>query len=133
MLQTVQAKDIDKTWDICAPMLKKALRKENPLTLEEYKDGLKRGTHQLWVWVEKNKILCSAITCIVNYPSKKFCSVPLVGGAALKMWKEPAIEIIAGWAKSLGCSDMEGYALRKGWLRVLPKWRPVWTTIHRSL
>lgn len=133
MIGVISPTDIDRAWFLCSPMLGKAMRKDNPYTLEDYKSGLKSGAFQLWTWIENNKITCCGITCILNYPTKKICSLPIIGGASLKMWKEPAQEVIANWAKSNGCSEMEGYAIRKGWLRALPNWRPVWTTIRRSL
>lgn len=133
MLGVISPADIDRTWSLCAPMLKKAVRKENPYTLEEYKQGLKDGTFQLWTWVENNKIICCGITTILTFPSKKICSMPIVGGTYLKIWKEESQRIIAEWAKRNGCAIIEGYASRKGWLRVLPNWKPVWITIHRSL
>lgn len=133
MIGVIPQADIDRTWAICGPMLAKAVRKENPYTLEDYKKGLKTGAFQLWAWIENNKIACCGITCILNYPTKKILSLPVVGGAALKMWKEPAQKVMAEWGKKNGCEKMEGYAIRKGWLRVLPNWKPVWTTIQRDL
>lgn len=133
-LGVIPTADIDRSWFICGPMLDKAIKNgSDPYTLEDYKNGLKAGTHQLWTWVENDKILCCAITRINTYPSTKILSLPVIGGSALKMWKEPAQKIIADWAKKNGCSEMEGYAIRKGWLRVLPNWKAVWVTIRRSL
>lgn len=133
MLGVIKPAEIDMTWHVCGPMLGKAWRKDNPYTLEDYKAGLKNGAFQLWAWVENNKIACCGITCIITYPTTKICSLPIIGGSALKMWKESAQQIIADWAKKNGCSEMEGYAMRRGWLRALPNWRPVWTTIRRTL
>ena len=133
MLGVIPPAQIDRAWPVCEPMLAKAWIKDNLYTLEDYKKGLKEGAFQLWTWVEDNKIACCGITCVVVYPTTKICSIPIVGGSALKMWKDAAQQVIADWAKKSGCSQMEGYAIRHGWLRVLPNWRPVWTTIRRAI
>lgn len=133
MLGVIPAKDIDRTWHLCRPLIARAMKNgDNVYTIEDIKKGLETGVFQLWTWVENLTIVCCAVTCINNYPSKRICSLMIIGGRGLKMWKESAQKIMVDWAKKNGCTEMEGYA-RKGWLRVLPEWRPVWTTIRRSL
>ncbi len=125
--------DVERTWPICSPLLEKAMRRgDKDYTMEDIKDGIKDGKYLLWAWEEGNRIICCAVTSFMFYPRKKICSVMMVGGSGLKLWKGPGIDTIADWAKKNGCSDMEGY-VRKGWLRVLTNWRPLWTTVRRSL
>lgn len=132
-LGVIPAADVGRTWFLCEPMLAKAMKNgECAYTLPEIKDGCERGVFHLWAWVEDKQIACCGVTHIQDFPSRKICSLMLVGGGKLRSWLKPAFEIMAEWAKRNGCSDMEGYA-RKGWLRVLPEWRQCWITIRRSL
>lgn len=133
-LGVISPNDVDRTWHICGPMLDKALKRSaTGYTLEDYKEGIKDGMFQLWTWVEDHKILCCGVTEIRNYPTMRILTLPIIGGSALKMWKESAQETMAQWGRKNGCSEMEGYAARKGWLRALPNWKPVWITIRRSI
>lgn len=133
MLGAIAKADVERTWVICAPLLKKSLKNgESNYTLEDIKDRILAGVFQLWAWVENNTIIACAVTTVFVYPAKKICSVMYVGGYGLKFWKENGVGGIENWAKLNGCSDIEGY-VRKGWLRVLPQWRTAWITIRRSL
>lgn len=133
MLGVISPPDIDRTWCICAPLLEKSMRKgDDDYTMEDIKSGLKQGLYLLWAWAENNKIICCCVTGFIFYPRKKICSVMMVGGSGLKLWKGAGIDTIAVWAKKNGCSDMEGY-VRLGWVRILKDWRVIWTTIRRSL
>lgn len=133
MLGVISPIDVDRTWEICGPMIKKSLKNgESNYTLDDIKENIKNGSFQLWAWAENNSIIACAVTRISVYSARKLCSVMYVGGSGLKFWRNAGVNAIADWAKKNGCNDMEGY-VRKGWVRVLPDWRTAWITIRRSL
>ena len=125
---------INQTWHICCPLLEKVLKKsgEGNFEIEDVKKFIDRGVFQLWAWIEEDKILACAVTEIITYPRRKICSVMMVGGSGLHIWKKEAVDMVADWGRKNGCTDIEGY-VRRGWLKILKDWRVAWITIRRSL
>lgn len=132
MLQGIVTDEIDTVWAICSGLLQKVIdRDQKDFLVDDIHELLKSRDMQLWVWRARNKITACLVTKIVNYPRRRVCQMPYIAGADMKDWLacEP---IITAWAKENGCSQLEGFA-RKGWLRVLPHWRVVWTTIRKDI
>ena len=77
------------------------------------------GRAKLWIsWNEEEKAIEAAmITRLVQYPRRKTCSVPFIGGRNLRGWKDKFIETVEAYARANKCSAMEGGA-RAGWSRV---------------
>lgn len=77
------------------------------------------GKSKLWIsWNEESQSVEAAmITRINQYPRKRTCGVPFIGGRNLSGWKDKFMVAVEGYAKANHCSAMEGGS-REGWARV---------------
>lgn len=133
MLLGISSERLPRLWHHCAPLIDKAIQHtECDFDIDDvYRKALAKDC-QIWVWVEKEEITACFVTTIHIHPKRKVCSVPLIGGRGLSVWRNGVDQTLGGWAKSQGCEYLEGYA-RPGWLRVLKNWFTVSTTIRRKL
>lgn len=134
MLQGVHASQLEGIWNIVTPMIEAAIEKsQKDFWLEDVLVRLINRDMQLWVWYEEGAIVACCITQLVNYPRSRVCQMPFIGGKAMRKWLTKDVEnIVVAWARERGCSQLEGFC-RDGWLRLLPHWRKVWTTMRRSV
>lgn len=88
---------------------------------------------RLWLALSEGEVLACAVSMIQEYPRAKVCALLLVGGEKLDQWLHFSDDI-AAWAKSQGCTALEGPG-RKGWERAAKSlgWKPVWTVYRRML
>lgn len=71
---------------------------------------------QLWIsW--NGSVEAAMVTELINYPRRRSCRVFLIGGRNLKSWSAAFQREIEAFARSHGCSFMEGGS-RSGWVRV---------------
>lgn len=135
MLVGIPYTSIEQAWPYVEPLLNKAhLTGVGDYSFDDIYRGLIERKYQLWTWYENDHIVAACVTCVVIYPQRKLCSLMMIGGKGLHFWKDEAQQIIVAWAKSKGCTALEGYDTRS-WLRVLKQfgWRAVWTTIRREI
>lgn len=124
---------VDRTWEITALLIDKAIQTTDcDFDIDDVHSRILNKEAQLWAWIEGDEITACFVTTILINPKRKICSVPLIGGTGLKIWRKGVDETLGTWAKAQGCEYLEGYA-RKGWLRVLKDWFIVSTTIRRKL
>lgn len=92
------------------------------LGLDDIYDAIKDRRMQLWIAVERgtDDIVASMVTEIVQYPKIKVARLVVVGGTHLEDWC-PFMNSIMDWAKSKGCTRVEGWA-RDGWVKVLKEY-----------
>ena len=132
MLEGVIAEQIDSVWPAVKPLIQKAIDKsQNDYSIDDVYGLLKSRDMQLWVWIEDHEVTSCLVTMIVNYPRRRVCQLPYIAGKNMKHWLAFE-EVISAWAKERHCSQLEGFS-RKGWLRVLGHWKPVWTTIRKDI
>lgn len=133
MIIGVTVEHLPDVWPFAADFIEKArTANADDYSLAEIYAELERKDAQLWVWAENNAITAAGITKITVYYNKKVCGLPYIGGKDVLKWLSAAETVISEWARAQGCTVMEGYA-RKGWLRVLPHWKPDWTRVRKSL
>lgn len=132
MLYGVPWYDIEIAWPQVEGFLQKAVdQSPGDRSVLDYKKEIEDAKAQLWVWIVDGNIRAACVTRIVEYPNRKVCAMPLIGGDSMKDWLLVEPQLIE-WAKEQGCSQLEGYC-RDGWLRVLKNWRKVWTTMRRDI
>lgn len=133
MLIGIASERLPKLWYLCAPLIDKAIQStECDFDIDHVYERALSKDCQVWAWVEDKKITACFVTAILIHPKRKICSVPLIGGRGLRVWRNGVDETLGKWAKEQGCEYLEGYA-RKGWLRILKDWFTVSTTIRRKL
>lgn len=134
MLKGIPFTDIDGVWTTVSPWVQQSIDKsQHDYELDDILFRLYERDMQLWVWYEEEEIVACCVTTIIKWPRKKICSMPIIGGKAMNKWLTPEVEeLFVQWAREQGCSQMEGYC-RDGWLRLLPHWNKVWTTMRRSI
>lgn len=133
MLVGIPSERLPGLWILCAPLIDKAIQRTDcDFDIDDiYQKALTKDC-QVWAWIDGGKITACFVTTLLIHPKRKICSVPLIGGAGLSVWRNGVDEVLGKWAKEQGCEYLEGYA-RKGWLRVLKDWSTISTTIRRKL
>lgn len=113
---------IHEVWEEVYPMLIKTLEyADNKYDIETIYKNLVEREMQLWLVFQSDNILIAyMITQIVQYPTHKRLSNLFVGGSRIFKWLK-FLEDIKNWAKSQGCTAIEGYG-RPGWERILEKY-----------
>lgn len=76
------------------------------------------GTAQFWVVGLDKTPQAYLVTRIVTQTRRRVCRVVLVVGKDVDAWYEQAFNVIATWAKKLGCTYGEQYG-RDGWVKKL--------------
>jgi hypothetical protein len=94
--------------------------------------ALLRKSMQLWLALDGDEPVGSAVTCVEDGPRARICQIMLIGGEGLDNWLIFE-EDVCKWARSIGAAALEGPG-RRGWERKVKSrgWRPVWT-IYRKL
>lgn len=115
LLFGISPDDIPKCWNKVERPIQNALKysdgKYNILDIECL---LKTHEMQLWVIIDKSGIMKAVIvTQVVSYPQKKVMFFVLIHGVKFGDWKH-FIDDFTSFAKSHGCSSIEGYG-RPGW------------------
>lgn len=130
-LVCVPPKMASKFWPAVMPMVEEGYRANDlflPVNIEkDLIDGLKL----LWLACDGGHILAVMVTELELRPSGKICYLGATCGRDLRSWKNLQ-QKIENYAKSEGCSKLviEG---RKGWIRALPGFCEVRSTIEKQL
>lgn len=134
MLQGIHTSQLDDVWPQVEGWVHAAvLKSQHDYTVQDIKEFIRNRSMQLWVWYEGDEIVACLVSTIIVFPRRKVCSLPFIGGRAMRKWLTSEVEeIVAQWAREQGCSQFEGYC-RDGWLRLLPHWNKVWTTMRRNI
>ena len=131
MLQGVVYSDIPYIWDSVKHHIDRSLEYSNGrYDLPSVRKLLDSRAAQLWLDVEDG-IQSAGVTEIINYPLKKVCTVLFAGGQNLNNFRTN-IRRIEEWAKAQGCDDVDVIG-RKGWIKVLDGYKPIHTTLSKSL
>jgi hypothetical protein len=131
-LVQVPIKDVMYLMPDIGPMLEPAIdRSDGRWTLYDVLALILQGQMHLWIAHDNEKVIAAMVTRFVDYPRLRSLGLMFIGGSMRKMWLGHEDEVIE-WARANNCTQMEGYA-RKGWLRILPHWKPDWTFISRTI
>ena len=83
--------------------------------------GANDGIYSIWiVSKDKEKIVASIATRVIQYPKCKAFAIEFVGGSKMKHWIDLVLDTMTEVAKHNGCSHIEGYG-RQAWTKYLEK------------
>lgn len=133
MVRLVPPREIADLWADVAPMLKQALAHgDNNFGLADILYRLLMEEQQLWIIDDGIEIVACAVTQILQFPTKRVLSLPLLAGERLDRWRHCESRLVEH-ARQFGCEALEGYA-RQGWAKKAPPgWYPVYTVIRREV
>lgn len=80
----------------------------------DIRDFCSQGKMQLWIATRDDTVLAAVVSEITDYPRKRICAVPFIGGKDLRAWFRKMLITIETWSKEMGCVGMQGGA-RRGW------------------
>lgn len=79
--------------------------------------GLLANGYVLWIAREDSVIKGAVVTCLNQYPRKRFLCLAFCGGDDGFTWKSDMLRTLQGWAKDTDCDGIEGLG-REGWERI---------------
>ena len=130
--------EIDYIWPSVKDLIEAALDRSGLFGINDAYCHVVNGTWQLWVVHEKRndqwsgaQIECVVLTEIIDYPKDKVLRVTMATGSDRTKWVD-RIEVIEGWAKSLGCERIQVLG-RPGWERVLKDYRKTHVMLEKQL
>jgi hypothetical protein len=133
MLHGVPFDRVETVWPVVQPMLQKAVdASQQDCGMEDIYFALLSRDMQLWTWVEDGAITAIFVTAIHNYPNRRVCQIPYIAGKGVHQWYPVVEQALSEWAKSRGCSQLEGFC-REGWLKILKNWRKAWITMRKDI
>lgn len=134
-LVLIPREHIDAVWPLAEPHLERALGfADGEFTLEDTRDFLREGRFQLWLaWKAGDKrVIGAGVTEVYAYPRKRVCFLVLWASDAPRETWLSGLGTVERWAKAQGCAAMRLLG-RRGWGRVLDRYRPQYTVFVRSL
>lgn len=125
---------LDHVWDKCIPHLEKVIKKSpTELSLKTIRESLEKGSQMLFTISDGPEVVAVNIVEKVDFPTGlSVLSIPITGGTRMDEWLERFLKIASALAEDMGCTELRGMAVRKGWLRKLEGygWEPVFTVIR---
>lgn len=133
----VHANMIELIWDKVVPHLDRVIeRAADDLTRDAVKGRLLAG-HNLLVAITENDaiIAINILNVDVLDTGKKVLFISITGGDRLDEWMAPFLTEADNIARSLGCFEVRGSAVRKGWLRKVESynWSESFTVIKHTV
>tara|TARA_R110002126_G_C10279760_1_gene484941 strand:+ start:42 stop:461 length:420 start_codon:yes stop_codon:yes gene_type:complete len=121
MMQIVPVALVPFFIDKVVELLKPAIDLSNgECTAKSVRLRLIEGRNILILVVDKGHISMAITADTIQFESgKKVLALPLMGGSGLDQLSNDFMPFVQNLAKSLGCTEIYGYAARKGWLRKL--------------
>lgn len=125
---------LDHVWDKCVPHLEKVVKKSpSELSLETIRESLEKGNQMLFAISDGPEVVAVNVVETISFATGlKVLSIPITGGTRMDEWMERFLKIANSLAIDLGCTELRGMAVRKGWLRKLESygWEPFFTAIR---
>jgi hypothetical protein len=120
-IRGVSHEALDDVWPQVAPLIAKALSySRGELNVDDVLHLLLEQLMQLWVANDNTgRVEMCVVTQIINYPRKRFLRIVVLAGSQSYRW-ERGWELIAAWARQLGCDGVESFA-RPGIARLYKK------------
>jgi hypothetical protein len=109
-------------WEELLPHLERVIKVSNDeFTTESIKARAVSGNSVMIVIIDKdNKIEAVTTAEVVTYDSGlRSLLVPIIGGSHFFEWAPDWFEIVKALAVQLNCSELRGFAVRDGWMRIL--------------
>lgn len=131
---TVHPDRLDEYWQDMVSILHPVFALEyQESTLDGVKNRLIQGEELALVILDDNKMIGVCILGVSSYESGgKALEVPYLAGTRMDDWLAPGFEVVENIARNMGCDRIRGGG-RKGWLRLLPKFKPIRTIFEAKL
>lgn len=113
-------------WDRAAPILARAIARQDTHAAEDIKAELDAGRAQLWCGTAS-----ALVTEIVVHPRRRVCRIWLAAGDMTELVHEMLPDVEA-WAAAQDCDAMELVG-RHGWARVLESYHQPHTVLVKEL
>ena len=112
-------------WDRAAPLLQRAVDRQDTHALADVKVEVEAGRAQLWCGMDS-----ALVTEVAIYPRRKVCRIWLAAGDMTEL-VHAMLPDVEAWAAEKGCDGMEVIG-RHGWARVLPEYRQPHTILTKE-
>lgn len=110
---------IDNFWKHGEAFIKRALDHANgEMTFEDVKEACKNRDMQLWFICDKDSVVATISTEIINYPQLRVCRIVTLAGKDFEKWIGEADQVISQWAGEQGCHGLEAF-IRSGFYKKL--------------
>lgn len=130
--QRISHEDIDGVWNDCSELIEKSCEYSgSKRDGNSYLAELTAGTKQLWLFYEDKVIKLLTITCLMQFPLKRVCSIEICTGSSLDNLI-PNIYYIEKWAKEMGCEGMF-LTCRPGFRRKLKDYKHTHDFLEKDL
>lgn len=111
----VSPQHVAKIWPLVDKYIEDALQFAQGCFLPvDIRDFCAAGKMQLWIATRGDSVLAGVVSEITDYPRKRICAVPFIGGKDLRSWFRKMLFTIEAWSKEMGCVGLQGGA-RRGW------------------
>ena len=129
----VDVKDVQHIWHKVEPMLDKVCnRSQGELLAKDYLPYIMNGDMQLWLALDKDKIVISMVTQFIEYPQKRILRVIAIAGEKFLEAHEKFNDMFESFAITNDCSALELWG-RKGWKKMLPEWDSKYIVFTKDL
>jgi hypothetical protein len=123
-LVKLEADQIDKVWNVCAPLLDKAIvYSEGGIDINDLYLILKERKQELWVlFGDTVDFVCT--TRIVTYPQKTILEIPFAGARDANQVKDFKLimDNLEEWGKAEG-AEATVVPGRVGWTKIYPEFK----------
>ena len=119
-------------WDECKKHLQKACdRSHGDVTLPGIYSRLMSGDNLLVITRDGTEVIAACTLQVqTNDSGTKYLYIPCVAGDRMDEWMDQFIVVAMAIAKDMGCSQLRGMSVRKGWLRKLNSNGYNWMSLH---
>lgn len=122
---------IDAQWYELGPYLERFERETQLASAEVIRAACLKGDKQLWA-IHDHMICGVVVTQVLESPKGRVCEVYAACGACSREGIREVYVHLQLWAAEAGCKFIRTYG-RKGWKRVLPKFRQVGVILEQEL
>ncbi len=122
---------IDKIWPHVSMLILAAMVRCNSRSYRSIENALHSGGALLWIVWDGERVKAAAVTEVVNSNGELICMIVACGGKDRKSWLR-YIADLEQYAKDMKCARMQIIG-RKGWIRLLPDYRPTYIVLEKDL
>ncbi len=122
---------IDKIWPHVSMYIFAAMVRGGVTDYRSLERVIRSGDALVWVAYKGDQIQAVAVTEVVNVNGERVCGIAACGGKDRKSWL-PYIAQLEQYARDMKCKRMQIIG-RKGWIRVLPDYRPTRVVLGKEL
>lgn len=111
---------VDMLWTKLEPLLQLVadISPKNEFSLEHVKERAKKGDTLIIAVCLAEDIIAALTLEVMIFPAgKKSLCLPMIGGEFMEEWMLDFLDLAKAIAKDFNCTELRGFAVRKGWLR----------------